>query len=490
MCRFSSSATRKMEDACKVFNKMSERNIISWTAMIAGFAQNGNAKKALEVFHQVQVEGMKPNSVTITSLLPACTILSAVHLGKEIHGCLVKGVFDFDVVAANALVDMYGKCSVIDYARKVFDNMSTRTANSWNAMIVGYTRNRNCDEALRLFHQMQEASVGPDSVTWNAMISGYAQNGYANEAFHFTRTMQLADVKPISITILSILPLCAKLGALQKGREIHGFVVRRELESETSVGNALLDMYAKCGNIEIANKVFHKITQRDTISWTIIIAAHGMHGRGRDSLILFQKMLQEDIKPNRITFIGVLSACSHAGLVDEGWHCFHCMIQEFSLTPWVEHYACMVDLLGRAHKLDEACELIKMMPIEPGAGVWGALLSACRVYHNIELGEYAAEQLFKLEPLNSGNYILLSNIYAESGRLDEARNIRVMMKDKGVKKTPGCSWIEIKEGIHQFFVGDVSHPETEKIYAMLEKLYQLLRAAGYVPDTRFALHDV
>eukprot|EP01018_Ginkgo_biloba_P030460 Gb_36433 [translate_table: standard] len=482
-----------LERVGQVFDKISQRNVVSWTSLIAGYAQNGRANDALEVFRQMQLTNSKPNSVTMTSVLPACVNLEAVHLGKEIHGYIIKNELGFDVFTGNALIDMYAKCSTVDFARNVFDKMCERNVPSWNAMLVGYTQNGNCSEALKLFYQMQLVCLIPDSITWNAMISGCAQNVYANEAFKLLRQMQLANVKPTSVTMLSVLPLCARLAALQQGKEIHGFIFRNGLEAEISegtfVGNALIDMYAKCGNIDFARRVFDKISHRDVVSWTAMIAGYGMHGHGQDALTLFNQMLLANMEPNHITFIGVLSACSHAGLVEEGWHYFNCLSRDYCITPRVEHYACMVDLLSRAGYLDEAHDFIKKMPIEPGAGVWGALLGACRIHCNIELGKYAAECLFELEPQNSGNYVLLSNIYAESGRWDDAEKVRVMMKGRGLKKIPGCSWIEIKNRVHAFLVGDVSHPQAEKIYAILQNLGAQMKAAGYVPDTRFALHD-
>jgi pentatricopeptide repeat protein len=249
-------------------------------------------------------------------------------------------------------------------------------------------------------------------------------------------------------------------------------------------------VYAKCGNIDLAHQVFNNISEKNIVSWTSMIAGYGMHGFGEDALLVFNQMQQTGMEPDDVIFIAVLSACSHSGLVDEGWRCFDCMTQDYFITPRVEHYACMADLLGRAGLLNEAYEFIKNMPLVPSADVWGALLSACRIHGNVEIGEHVAEYLFNLEPENAGSYVLLSNMYAEAGRWDNVAKVRIRMKEKGLKRKPGCSWIELKNKVHTFFVSDRSHPEMERIYAMLESLSVQMKEGGYVPDTSFVLHDV
>eukprot|EP01018_Ginkgo_biloba_P030326 Gb_08619 [translate_table: standard] len=444
-----------IDDARQVFDRMPGRDLVSWTTLLSGYAQNGQANEALKLFRQMWLAGVKPNSVTTASVLPACGNLVTLQQGKEIHGYIIKSGFESDIFVASALVDMYAKCGSIEFARLVFDKMSQRNVVSWNGMISGYIQNGHANEALRLFHQMQ-----------------------------------LSGLKPNWVTIASILPACARLTALHQGNEIHDYIIRNGFGSVILVGNALIDMYAKCGSIEFACHVFDRMSERDAVSWTAMIAAYGMHGHGDDALRIFYQMQHAGLKPDPITFVGVLSACSHAGLLDEGLHYFEIMSRDYCITPRVEHYACIVDLLGRAGRLLEAREIIKKMPFDPGAVVWGGLLSACRIHHNVELGEHVAELLFELEPENPGNYALLSNIYAEAGRWDDVAKVRRMMKNRGLKKRPGCSWIKVKNRVHAFHVGDTSHPQWEKIYALLESLAQQVKEAGYVPDTRFVLHDV
>eukprot|EP01018_Ginkgo_biloba_P011245 Gb_34297 [translate_table: standard] len=546
----------KIEFARKLFDKMPKRDAASWNAIIAGYVQNGCANEALTFFNRMQLSELRPDRVTIVSVLPACAALLALQEGKEIHEYSIKNRYVSDVFVDTALIDMYAKCGSLDIARQLFNRMPKRNVVSWNAMIAGYSQNGYAEEALMLFHQMELADVNPNKVTivsvlpacaallslqegkeihnytrengfesdlcvgnsliamyakcrsietarhvfdkmperdvfsWTAMIAGYAQNGYAKEALTFFHEMQLAGIKPDSVTMVSVIPALAHLAALQQGKLIHAYSIRRQFDSDVILETALIDMYAKCGNIEIARQVFDKMSEINVVSWSAMIAGYGMHGRGEDAIALFSQMQEIGMKPDHITFTCLLCACSHAGLVDEGWKYFDCMSQDYEITPSVEHYACMVDLLGRAGHLDEAQNFIRNMPFEPSARVWGALLGACRIHHDIELGECVAERLFDLKPDNDGIYVLLSNIYATAGRWDDVAKVRTMMKDRGLLKTPGCSFIEVNNTVHAFLVGDRSHPQSQKIYATLDTLLEQMKAAGYVPDTDFVLHDV
>eukprot|EP01018_Ginkgo_biloba_P024981 Gb_25581 [translate_table: standard] len=444
-----------IDDAVQVFDRMSHSDVVSWNAMTIGFVQNGYCVEALELFSQMQQLGVKPNSFTFVSILPACGRLKALQQGKEIHDYIIKSGFESHVFVGGTLVDMYSKCGIIEDAQQVFYKMFQRDVVSWNAMIVGYAQNDHPEDALKLFHQME-----------------------------------MAGVKSNSVTIASVLTACARIAALQQGKEMHDYIIRRGFESHVVVSNALIDMYAKCGSIKIARHVFEKMSQRTVVSWNAMISGYGMHGHVDEALTLFNQMHQVGMKPDHITLVAVLSACSHSGLVDEGWHHFDCMTGDYHVTPRMEHYACMVDLLGRAGQLDEAHEFITNMPLEPDASVWGALLGACRIHCNIELAEHVAERLFELEPENAGFYVLLSNIYAVAGRWADVAKVRTMLKDRGLRKKPGCSWIEIDNKVHEFVVGDKVHPQSEKIYAMLESMSEQMKEAGYVPDTNFVLHDV
>jgi pentatricopeptide repeat protein len=444
-----------MDVARKIFQKMSKRDIVSWNSMIAGYAHSVHANEALTLFLQMQLIEVKPDSVTILSVVQACANLAVLQQAMEIHAFTITNGFELDVTVNNALVNMYAKCGSIEIAHQLFVKLSKRDVISWNSMIASYTQNGRAREALTVFHQMR-----------------------------------LGDTKPDSVTMVSVLPACANLAALQQGKWIHAFIFRSGHESHVSVQNALIDMYSKCGSIEAACNVFDKMSQRDVVSWNAMIAGYGMHGQGKEALARFSEMQKAGLKPTHITFIAVLSACSHAGLVNEGLHYFNCMSHDHCITPMQEHYACTVDLLGRAGHLDEAYNFVKKMPLEPSASVWGALLLACRICCNAELGEYVLEHLLRLEPENTGAFILLSDIYVSTGRWDDVAKVRTKLNDKVLRKSPGCSWIEIKDEVHVFLAGYKLHPQFKQIYAMLEKLSGQLKEAGYIPNKNFVPYDV
>eukprot|EP01018_Ginkgo_biloba_P007728 Gb_21234 [translate_table: standard] len=506
-----------VDEALKVFHKMPEPNVVSWNAMIVGYVQNGLDEKALKAFRQMQLAGVKPDQKTFASVVPASANLAAIEQGMEIHEYIIRSGLQSDVFVESALIDMYAKCGSIEKARYIFDKMRQRDVVSWNTMIAGCAQNGYVDEALQLFQKMPERDVvswnamisgytqnghveeafdlfkkmpKPNVVSWNSMIAGYAQNGHSEEALKLFRQMQLADVKPDSKTFASVLPACANFAALEQGIEIHKEILRSGFQADVFVVNALIDMYAKCGSIEKAWDLFDKMQQRNVISWTAMIGGYAMHGCGKEALELFDQMQHSGMNPDGVTFVCVLSACCHGGLVDKGLQYFDGMIQYYHITPTMEHYVCMVDLLGRAGRFDEAEDFINNMPVKPDATVWECLLGACRIHNNIALGERVAEWIFKLDSTNPAPYVLLSNIYAATGRWDDTKNVRRMMKDKRIKKTPGRSWIEVNKQVHTFLVGDRSHPQTEKIYSKLERLSRQMKVAGYVPDMRFVLHDV
>lgn len=535
---------------------MLQRDVVSWNAMISGYAQNECSNDALAIFSKMGFANVRYDSVTMLNVIQACGQLEDLQQVKWIHGYIIRRSFEFDFVVRTALMDMYAKCGSIETARKLFDNMSNRNVISWSAMIAGYSQNGHANDALALFNQMQWAGMKPDAITmvsvlqacayleaiklgmcvhgyvvrsgldsdssvgnslvdvyakggylriahqlfdemsqtnvvsWCAMISGYCQSGYAIEALTLFHQMLVANVTPNAVTVVSVLPACAIIAALQQGKCIHGYIVKNGFDSDVFVGTALIDMYAKCGSVQTARHLFDKISKRDVVLWSAMIAGYGMHGYGEDALALFSQMKEEGIKPNHITFICVLYACSHAGLVDEGWKYFDCMVQDYNIIPRMEHYVCMVDLLGRSGHLEKAEEFIKIMPLEPSSTIWGALLGGCRIHGNIELAERVAELIFQLDPGNAGCYVLLSNIYAAAGRWDGVAKVRKLMIEKGVKKTPGCTLIEVNNKVHSFFVGDRTHPQSENIYTMLEILDGQMKEVGYVPDINFVLHDV
>lgn len=444
-----------VKDARDVFDKISERDVVSWNTMIAGYAQNGLSLEALEVFREMESAGMKPDAFSIASVIPACGQLAALQQGQEIHGYAIRNGFESNAHVISALVAMYPKCGRIDFACHMFDKMPER-----------------------------------DLASWSAMIAGFTQAGESVGAVDYFRKMQRVGIEADPVALSSVLPACTHLTALQQGREIHCYAIKREQESDVVVCSALIDMYAKCGNVGVARKVFNRVSHRNVVSWNAMIAGYGIHGHDEDALTLFYEMRGEGIKPDHITFIAVLCACSHAGLVDDGLKYFDSMMRDYQITPRMDHCVHLVNLLGRAGRLDDALNFIENMPLQPDAGVWGALLGSCKIHGNVELGEHAARKLFELDPENAAYYVMLSNIYAVAGRWNDVVKTRTKMKEKGLKKNPGCSWIEIDNWVYTFLAGDRSHPQSEEIYAFLENMADQMKRAGCLPDMSSVFHDV
>ncbi|CAK9225645.1 unnamed protein product [Sphagnum troendelagicum] len=503
--------------ARQVFNTMLERDVVSWTAMIAGVAKQRDVKGAFEAFQQMQQEGLKPNVITFMSILNACACPAALEKGRHIHSLIVETGADSDVSVLNALISMYSRCNSIVDARQIFNGMCKRNVVSWNAMMAGYITQGNEVSARQVFDRMHQRDVFSwttlisvywkcgskedacqvfnqmpvrNVVSWTAMISGSAQQGYAEDALDLFQQMQQEGVKPNKVTFISVLNACASLSALEEGKKLHDLIVKAGLQPDVSVGNALISMYSKCGSLDEASKVFHRMAHRDVVSWNAMISGNAHHGHCHEALDLFEQMQLEGVRPDKVTFIAVLQACSHAGFIDLGRHYFCSMIQDYGIVQTGEHYGTMVDLVGRAGHLDEAEEILNKKPFQPGALELGALLSACRVHGAVEIAERAADSAFKLEPEKSGIYVMLANIYAAAGRWDGARNVRLLMEERGVKKEPGRSWIEVKNKVHSFVSEDQTHQQMEEIYAELARLTRQMKEAGYVPDTRFILHDV
>ncbi|KAJ4951513.1 hypothetical protein NE237_028345 [Protea cynaroides] len=439
-----------------VFENMSQRNQVVWTSMIGGYVKNHYPKEALFLFSEMEEEGQEPDEVTMVSLLSACADLRDVEYGKKLHSRIEESGMKVCVVLGTALIDMYAKCGDFDSARKVFDALPNRNVFAWSAMISGYARNNQSSQALRLFKQM----------------------------------VTQANQKTNEITILAVLSACTQLGDLNLGRWVHAYVVGAQLNYSTSLQNSLIDMYAKCGRIDVAQRIFDGMVERNVVSWNTMISALALHGLGDQALALFALMQVTGFTPDDITFIGVLSACSHAGLIQEGNHHFQNMKIQYGIVPKLEHYGCMVDLLGRAGLLAKAESFIKEMPMKANGAVWGALLSGCRVFNNVEIGERAANHLLELEPENDGVYVILSNIFARQKKWEDVSKLRGLMHERGIQKTPGCSSIVVDGIAHEFLVRDHSHPETENIYLMLDQVTQKLKQVGYVPETSEVLLNV
>ncbi|KAJ7237495.1 hypothetical protein O6H91_Y445400 [Diphasiastrum complanatum] len=369
--------------AHKVFSNMPQHDVYSWTAIISAYADRGEVEEAINLFHQMQETGLAPDKVLFVPLLKACARLAALEQGRQLHSAIIERGFQSDVIVGNTLVNMYAKCECTEDARELFDNMSDRDVVSWNAMIAGYAQNGLGKEALALYEQMKQEGVQPDNVT-----------------------------------VVLLLKACASLAALEQGKHLHSEIIKRGFQSDVVVGNTLVDMYAKCGCTEDARELFDNMSERDVVSWTAMIAGYAQNGLGMEALALFEQMQREGTKPNEVTYISVLSACAHSGLVDQGRYFFDSMCKTHGVTPTKEHYACMVDLLGRAGCLADAELFINKMPIQPNSVVWMTLLGAARNRGHAEIGRRAFDRVVKLEPKNAAPYVLLANIYAAAGRND------------------------------------------------------------------------
>ncbi|KAL6971186.1 hypothetical protein U1Q18_030866 [Sarracenia purpurea var. burkii] len=390
----------------------------------------------------MQIERLKPDAFTVSSFLPLCGgDPEKWNYGRELHCYIVKTELDLglgsDIHVGCCLIDMYSRSNKLHVARRIFERMKSINVFACTALINGYVHNGASDEALILFQEMQ------------------AKHG----------------IEPNRVSLVSILPACCLVTRLTSGKQVHGFAIRKELNHEASLCNALIDMYSKCGSLNCARKVFDGDSFcKDAISWSSMISGYGIHGNGQEAICLYEKMLRLGIKPDMITIVGVISACGRSGLVKEGLNIYHSIVNEYGIKPTLEICACVVDMLGRSGQLKNALDFIKTMPLEPGPSVWGALLSASLLHGNSEIRDLAYKFLIQIEPENPSNYVSLSNLYASSRKWDFAAEVRTMMKAKQLRKLPGCSWITVNGGTHCFFVADKAHPRSDMIYEMLDEL--------------------
>lgn len=441
----------EVSSALMVFELIPEKNLVSYNALISGLLTNGCPHMVLDLFRRMRGGHFleKPSSVTWVSLLSTCSALSAVQLGRQIHCFILKNEVEFDVQTGTALVDMYSKCGSLKWAYQVFLELREKNIVTCNSMISGMLLHGHCENAVDLFQHLKSEGLEPDITTWNLMISGFSQLRNAVEAFRFFNKMQSAGIlNPPLKSITSLLTACSATSDLQHGREIHGRIVRASAENDSFVVTALVDMYMKCGFSSWARQIFDQVANKidDPALWNAMIAGYGLNGENESAVQIFSQMQEAGIRPNSATFVCVLSACSHAGWVGKGQELFNKMSTEYGINPNAEHFACMVDLLARAGKLNEASDLIHKIP-EPPASVFSSLLGASRGHSNAKLGEKVAEKLLELEPNNPTAFVLLSNLYAEQRRWVEVERVRKLMKDRGLKKVPGYSWMGVRAEI-------------------------------------------
>ncbi|CAN1820901.1 Putative pentatricopeptide repeat-containing protein At3g11460, mitochondrial [Linum perenne] len=421
--------------ARQIFDSLPVKSLISWTAIIGGYGIHGHGEIAVELFDDMIRMGTRPDGAAFVNVLSACSHAGNLGLGICVHCYCVKLSLNFDWAVGNGLLSMYLRCGEIISGRKLFDEMPRK----------------------RL-------------VTWNAIINGYAQNGLANDVLELYREMGSSGIHPNPLTLVGVLSSCANLGAHEVGMEVEMQTHARGFMLDPFLNSGLINMYARCGNLVKAREIFDGLSANNLVSWTAIIGSYGMHGEGEIAVELFDDMIKSGTRPDGRVFVNVLSACSHAGLTDKGLHYFDAMEHKYKLHPGPEHYSCMVDLLGRAGRLEEAHRLIKSMKAEPDDAVWGALLGACKIHRNVELAELAFERVIELEPTNIGYYVLLSNIYKDAGNSEGILRIRRMMRERKLKKDPGCSYVEFMGKVHIFLSGDKSHPQSKQIYKFLDEL--------------------
>ncbi|KAL2548381.1 putative pentatricopeptide repeat-containing protein [Forsythia ovata] len=550
----------RMSHASEVFDGMLERNVVSWTALMCGYLQEGNAKASLSLFGRMGFSGVRPNEYTFSTNIKACAFLGVLENGMQIHGLCTKSGFDGYPVVGNSIIDMYSKCGKISEAERMFHEMPVRSLITWNAMISGYSLSEDmCDRSLLLFKEMQTQGEIPDEytftstlkacrglgafqegtqihafliirgcpipvqniiagalvdlyaqcgylfeaqkvfdqmerksvVSWTTLITRYAQEGNLSEAMDLFRQLQESRIPIDGFVLSSMISVFADFALVELGKQMHSNTIKKPSGLDTSVANSIVDMYLKCGLTEEAERLFVDMSEKNVISYTVMITGYGKYGLGKEAIDLFKKMQQDNIEPDDVTYLALLSACSHSGLVEESHRYFTQLCNSYRIKPRVEHYACMVDILGRAGRLKEAKNLIEKMPLRPNIGIWQTLLSACRVHKNVEIGREVGEILLRLDGENPVNYVLLSNVFADALYWKECERLRWLVKAKGLKKEAGRSWVEIDKEMHFFYNGDETHPLIKKIHEILKEMEKKMKEVmGYAYEVRFALHDV
>ncbi|KAH7671379.1 TPR-like protein [Dioscorea alata] len=539
-----------LHHALSLFDVMPQRNLVTWTAMISGFSQNRHFHRALQTFTSMCCSGLKPTQFAFSSAIQASVSFGSLMFGKQLHSLSFKSGYSLELFVGSNLADMYSKLGSLADACKVFDEMPLKDEVSWNAMIDGYAKNGDFEQALAAFRSMFRENIvidqhvlcsalsacgglkssefgrslqsvvvkfgfqkeificnaltdtysksgdmnsasrvaGLDSGTWNvvscsSLIDGYVELEQIEKALSVYVESRRLGVEPNEFTFSSMVKACAGQAALEQGTQLHSQVIKTNFIEDSFVASALVDMYGKCGLLNSSILIFQEISKPTETAWNSILGVFAQHGRGKEAMEIFNQMVSRGISPNHVTFVSLLMACSHSGLVEEGLEYFNSMHGKYGMEPKEEHYSCVIDLLGRAGRLKEAEEFIGKMPFEPNAYGWCSLLGACRTHGDKALGELAAEKLIKLEPRNSGIHVLLSNIYGKLGQWEDVKAVRKLMRDNRVKKLPGFSWVDVNNKTHVFGAEDWSHPQMKDINEKLEELSVLIKEAGYVPFT-------
>ncbi|GMY25991.1 pentatricopeptide repeat-containing protein At2g02980, chloroplastic [Fagus crenata] len=451
-CTLNPNAT-SMDHAHHLFDQIPQPDIVVFNSMARGYARSDSPLRAIVLFSDILCSGLIPDDYTFPSLLKACASSKASQEGKQLHCLAIKLGLNHNIYVCPTLINMYTEFNDVNAARRVFDKI-----------------------------------VEPCVVCYNAIITGYARSSRPNEALSLFRELQASNLKPTDVTLLSVLSSCALLGALDLGRWIHEYVKKHGFDKYVKVNTALIDMYAKCGSLDDAVSVFENMSVRDTQAWSAMIMAYATHGNGSKALSLFEEMKRARVRPDEISFLGLLYACSHTGLVGEGCGYFYSMSDKYGIVPGIKHYGCMVDLLSRAGRLDEAYKFIDVLPIKPTPILWRTLLSACSSHGNVELAKRVIGRIFELDDSHGGDYVILSNLCARAGRWEDVNYLRKLMKDKGVVKVPGCSSVEVNNVVHEFFSGEGVQSVSTDLHRALDRLVKELKLVGYVPDTSLVCH--
>ncbi|KHN28947.1 Pentatricopeptide repeat-containing protein [Glycine soja] len=444
-----------LESAKNLFDEMPDRNVATWNAMVTGLTKFEMNEEALLLFSRMNELSFMPDEYSLGSVLRGCAHLGALLAGQQVHAYVMKCGFECNLVVGCSLAHMYMKAG-------------------------------SMHDGERVINWMPDCSL----VAWNTLMSGKAQKGYFEGVLDQYCMMKMAGFRPDKITFVSVISSCSELAILCQGKQIHAEAVKAGASSEVSVVSSLVSMYSRCGCLQDSIKTFLECKERDVVLWSSMIAAYGFHGQGEEAIKLFNEMEQENLPGNEITFLSLLYACSHCGLKDKGLGLFDMMVKKYGLKARLQHYTCLVDLLGRSGCLEEAEAMIRSMPVKADAIIWKTLLSACKIHKNAEIARRVADEVLRIDPQDSASYVLLANIYSSANRWQNVSEVRRAMKDKMVKKEPGISWVEVKNQVHQFHMGDECHPKHVEINQYLEELTSEIKRQGYVPDTSSVLHDM
>ncbi|KAL4561083.1 hypothetical protein LXL04_033245 [Taraxacum kok-saghyz] len=476
-----------INDAVQLFDEMPQRDLVSWASILTAYNQSNLPNRALSLFPLMSTRDcLQPDHFVFATLVNSCAAMNALQIGNQLHAQIILSPFSSDDVVKSSLVDMYAKCGSVDAARAVFETISSKNPISWTAMISGYARSGRKSDAIDLLRDMKESNL----FSWTALISGLIQSGHIVSAFHLFIEMRKEGIKITDPFILStIIVASANLSALELGKQVHSLVLKLGFQSSLYISNSLIDMYAKCSDIIAAKTTFHSTLTKDVVSWTSMIVGLAQHGKAKEALSLYDDMLSTGLKPNEVTFIGLIYACSHVGLVSKGRDLFKSMVNRYKLNPNLHHYTCLLDLYSRSGHLNDAENLLNTMPFEIDEAVWASLLSSCKRFGNTQMGIRVADRLLELGVKDPSTFILLSNFYAGGLMWEKVAKVRKLMASMDLKKQPGYSYVNLGTKSEVFYAGEMCHVMKDEIFVLLKDLDEEMRRRGYAPDVSFVLHD-